>query len=92
MAYDMEVLRKAANHSGVPFGYLSRLAAAEEFDPQDPGGNNTLAKQLTAVFDHHVAKCLATPDPAAALRQLGFTEAADALPSPSGRDDKTDRA
>lgn len=79
MSYDVETLREASEWSKVPFGYLQRLAAAEEHDPQDPDGNNTLAKQLTVIFDHSVAKCLADPDPVAALRRLGFTEVADAL-------------
>jgi hypothetical protein len=79
MAYNMNALREAAARSGLPFDYLSRLASAEDFDPQDPEGNTTLAKQLTIVFDHYVAKCLASADPAAALRQAGFSEAAGAL-------------
>lgn len=79
MTHDVDALREASERAGVPFDYLQRLAAAEEFDPQDPEGNNTLAKQLTVVFDHHVAKCLAGPDPIGALRQFGFDESADAL-------------
>ncbi|MFJ8929207.1 hypothetical protein ACIRLA_21780 [Streptomyces sp. NPDC102364] len=68
-----------AERTNLPFDYLSRLLAVEDFDPQDPGGNATLAKQLTIVFDHHVAKCFASPDPISALHQAGFTEVADAL-------------
>lgn len=79
MTRDLDELREASKRAGVPFDYLQRLAAAEENDPQDPAGNNTLAKQLTVVFDHHVAKCLADPDPIGALRRFGFEETADAL-------------
>ncbi|MDQ0842386.1 hypothetical protein [Streptomyces sp. V1I6] len=79
MNYNADALREASERSGVPFGYLMRLAAAEERDPQDPEGNAVLGKQLTVVFDHYVAKCLAEPDPAAALRRFGFTESAAAL-------------
>lgn len=79
MAYNMNALREAADRSGLPFDYLSRLASVEDFDPQDPEGNTTLVKQLTIVFDHYVAKCLASADPVAALRRAGFTETADAL-------------
>jgi hypothetical protein len=66
MTHDVDALREASERAGVPFDYLQRLAAAEEYDPQDPGGNNTLAKQLTVVFDHYVAKCLTGPDPISA--------------------------
>lgn len=79
MTHDVDALREASERVGVPFGYLQRLSAAEENDPRDPGGNNILAKQLTVVFDHYVAKCLAEPDPIGALRRDGFIEAADAL-------------
>ncbi|GHH87784.1 hypothetical protein [Streptomyces capitiformicae] len=79
MTHDVDALRDASERAGIPFDYLQRLAAAEDYDPQDPGGNNTLAKQLTIVFDHHVAKCLADADPIAALRRFGFDESAEAL-------------
>lgn len=79
MTHDVDALREASERSGVPFGYLRRLAAAEEADPQDPAGNHTLAKQITVVFDHYVAKCLADNDPIGALRRAGFIEAADTL-------------
>lgn len=79
MAYNMDALREASDRTGVPFNYVERLVAAEGFDPQDPDGNNVLAKQLTVVFDHRLAKCLAGSDPIDALRQLGFTETANAL-------------
>lgn len=75
----MDAVREAAGRTGIPFGYLERLVAAEEFDPQDPDGNGTLAKQLTVVFDHYVAKCFLEPDPVGALRRAGFTEIADAV-------------
>jgi hypothetical protein len=79
MTHDVDALREASERAGVPFDYLQRLAAAEEYDPQDPGGNSTLAKQLTVVFDHYVAKCLTGPDPISALRRSGFDETADAV-------------
>jgi hypothetical protein len=79
MAYTEDELHELSRRAGVPLGYLQRLMAAEDPDPQDPEGNNILAKKLTIVFDHHVAKCLASPDPVGALRQFGFEEAADAL-------------
>jgi len=79
MAYSTDELRETAERAGMPLDYLMRLQAAEERDPQDPDGNHTLQKQLTVVFDHHVAKCLASPDPVGALLQFGFTETAEAL-------------
>ena len=81
MTHDVDALREASERADVPFGYLRRLAAAEEHDPQDPDGNSTLAKQLTVVFDHYVARCLADGDPVGALRRSGFEETADALGS-----------
>lgn len=79
MGYDVETLRAASDQSGIPIGYLTRWTAAEDFDPQDPEGNNTLAKQITVVFDHYAAKCLDNPDPIGALRKAGFIELADAI-------------
>jgi hypothetical protein len=79
MAYTEEELRELSRRAGVPQGYLQRLLDAEEHDLQDPEGDNVLAKKLTIVFDHHVARCLASPDPIGALRQFGFEESADAL-------------
>ncbi|MYX67338.1 hypothetical protein K388_05607 [Streptomyces sp. KhCrAH-43] len=79
MAYNSETLHAAANRSGIPFDYLARLQAAEAFDLDDPDGNNVLEKQMTVIFDHHLAKLLSSSDPVAALRSAGFTEAADAL-------------
>lgn len=75
MKRDMDALRDAAERVGLPFDYVQRLAAAEEHDP----GTSTLAKQLTVVFDHYMAKCLAAPDPIAALRDFGFEESAEML-------------
>lgn len=83
MTHDMDSLREASEQAGVPFGYLQRLVAAEEYDPQDPGGDSTLAKQITVIFDHYVARCLADDDPVGALRRSGFAETADALASGS---------
>jgi hypothetical protein len=79
MPYNMDALREASDRSGVPFGYIKRLVAAEGPDPQDPDGNNVMARQLAVVFDHHLAKCFADANPIDALRQFGFTETADAL-------------
>ncbi|MFB6675621.1 hypothetical protein ACFCWG_24985 [Streptomyces sp. NPDC056390] len=79
MAYTEDELRELSRRAGVPQEYLQRLMSAEDHDPQDPEGNNILTKKLTIVFDHHVAKCLASPDPIAALRQFGFEETADAF-------------
>ena len=79
MRHSADALREASERSGVPFDYLMRLAVAEEHDPEDPDGSTVLGKQLTVVFDHYIAKCLAAPDSAAALRQFGFTESAAAL-------------
>jgi len=79
MAYTDDELREVSRRAGVPKGYLQRLLAAEDPDPQDPDGNNVLAKKLTIIFDHHVAKCLASSDPVGALRSAGFTEVADAI-------------
>lgn len=78
MTYDMEALRKASERVGLPFGYMQRLAAADD-DPQDPAGDNTLARQIAVMFDHYLAKGLAGDDPIGALRQFGFEETADAL-------------
>ncbi|KAB1979452.1 hypothetical protein [Streptomyces triticiradicis] len=78
MAYTEEELRAASEQAGLPFTYLHRLMAAER-DVQDPDYGNTLARQLTVVFDHYAAKCLAAPDPIAALREFGFEESADVL-------------
>jgi hypothetical protein len=79
MPYNMDALREASDRTGVPFGYMERLVAAEASTPEDPDGNNVMARQLTVVFDHHLAKCLADSDPIDALRQFGFTETADVL-------------
>lgn len=79
MNYADDELREAAERVGLSFDYLKRLTVAAEYDPQDPRGGNTLGKQLTVIFDHHLAKCLADPDPVASLRQFGFVETADAM-------------
>ncbi|GGM05766.1 hypothetical protein GCM10010099_22400 [Streptomyces cinereus] len=79
MAHTEEELREASERVGLPFSYIQRLMAADQYDPQDPRSHDTLGRQLTVVFDHYIAKCLAAPDPIAALRQLGFEETADAL-------------
>ncbi|MFI1485805.1 hypothetical protein [Streptomyces sp. NPDC020747] len=79
MAYTSEELRTTSERAGIPLDYLTRLVAADDHDPQDPDGNHVLLKKLVVVFDHHVAKCFASPDPVGALRQFGFEETADAL-------------
>ncbi|MFE1111319.1 hypothetical protein ACFW5U_36305 [Streptomyces rochei] len=79
MSRDLNALRDAADRVGLPFDYLQRLAQAEAPDPQDPEGTGTLAKQLTIVFDHYMAKCLANSDPVTALRDFGFEESAETL-------------
>lgn len=79
MAHTEEELREAAERVGLPFSYLQRLMAADQYDAQDPRSGDTLGRQLTVVFDHYVARCLTGPDPVTALRQLGFEETADAL-------------
>ena len=79
MRLDADALREASERVGLPVAYIQRLAAAEDHDPQDPDGHNTLAKQLTVVFDHYIAKCLNDSDPVSALRRFGFEETADAL-------------
>ncbi|MEV7364231.1 hypothetical protein [Streptomyces sp. NPDC091299] len=79
MAYTEDELRELSERAGVPQDYLQRLTAAEEPDPLDPRGDHILAKKLNIVFDHHLAKCIASPDPIGALREFGFSETADAL-------------
>lgn len=79
MTHDLDALREASARVGLPVRYIERLAAADQYDAQDPRSANALGRQLTVVFDHYIAKCLAAPDPIAALRQLGFEGIADAL-------------
>ena len=79
MTYTADELRELSERAGVSATYLQRLMAADDYDPQDPEGHNTLAKKLAVIFDHHVAECLGSPDPIGALRQFGFEETADAL-------------
>ncbi|MER7517764.1 hypothetical protein [Streptomyces sp. NPDC126499] len=78
MAYDMEQRREAAERSGVPFEYLARLVAAES-TPDDPRGDGALIRQMTVVFDHHLAKALIGPDPIEDLKRFGFVETAEIL-------------
>jgi hypothetical protein len=79
MTHDLDALREASERVGLPFHYVQRLVEADQYDAQDPRSGDALGRQLTVVFDHYIAKCLAAPDPIAALRQLGFEETADAL-------------
>ncbi|KKZ74821.1 hypothetical protein VO63_05035 [Streptomyces showdoensis] len=62
----------------MPFGYLTRLAAAES-TPDDPRGEGALVRQMTVVFDHYLAKALVGPDPIEGLKRFGFIETAAIL-------------
>lgn len=79
MAYTDDELHDASNRAGLSFDYPKRLSVAAECDSSDPEWGAVTAKQLTVVFDHHMAKCFANPDPIGALRRLGFTDVADAI-------------
>lgn len=79
MAYTDDELRDASIRAGLSFDYLKRLATAADYDSSDPEWNAITAKQLTVVFDHHMAKCFTGPDPIGALRRMGFTEVAAAI-------------
>lgn len=83
MAYDMDRVREAATQSGLPFDYLSRLAAAE-FTAQDPRGDGALIRQMIVVFDHYLAKSLTGAHAAEDLAAFGFTETAEVLRSQHG--------
>jgi len=80
MTYDTDRVREAAEKSGLPFDYLSRLVSAE-CTPDDPRGEGALLRQMIVIFDHYLAKSLNGDSPAEGLAAFGFTETAAALAS-----------
>jgi hypothetical protein len=67
------------NRAGLSFDYLKRLSVAADCDSSDPEWGAITEKQIVVVFDHHMAKCFAGPDPLSRLRSMGFIEVADAI-------------